>query len=96
MSAKPDIFPKSFPRYFTPQIILLIFFSDFFVPTPVLNERRAVDTDTAYVLVLYHTVAIMRYLCEQLTFPSQSSRVAPTDTVLLIVVVEHYDSLAYF
>ena len=62
----------------------------------LLNERRAVDTDTAYVLVLYHTVAIMRYLCEQLTFPSQSSRVAPTDTVLSIVVVEHYDSLAYF
>ncbi|PUU76347.1 hypothetical protein B9Z19DRAFT_1088416 [Tuber borchii] len=77
------------------------------------NERRVVDTDTGYVLVLYHTVAIMRYsvaimrhstvqcpymriLCEQLTFPSQSSKVAPTDTVLPVVVVEHYDSLAYF
>ena len=35
MSAKPNFFPKSFTRYFTPQIILLILFSDFFVPIPV-------------------------------------------------------------
>ena len=39
MSAKPDFFPKSFPRYFTPQIILPIFFSDFFVPTPVYEPN---------------------------------------------------------
>ena len=40
MSAKPDFFQKSFPRYFTPQIILPIFFSDFFVPTPVPENCR--------------------------------------------------------
>ena len=38
MSAKPNFFPKCFPRCFTPQIILLILFSDFFVHTLVLID----------------------------------------------------------
>ena len=35
MSAKPDFFPKCLLPYLAPQIILLIFFSDFFDPTLV-------------------------------------------------------------
>jgi len=35
MLYKADFFPKCFPLYFTPQIILMIFLSNFFIPTQV-------------------------------------------------------------
>jgi len=37
MSAEPDFFPKCLLRYLAPQIILLIFFSDFVDPTRVYS-----------------------------------------------------------